>query len=84
VDHTLCRCAWAGNASQRFFKTTARMPNMVQAGVYSATLQYLKAVKAAGTKDADAVAKKLKELPVDYAFTALGRGQGRMVGSLSV
>ena len=39
---------------------TGRMPNMVQAGMYSATLQYLKAVKAAGTKDADAVAKKLK------------------------
>ena len=41
---------------------------MIQAGTYSATLSYLKAVKAAGTKDADAVAKKLKELPVDDAF----------------
>ena len=29
-------------------------------GAYSATLQYLKAVKAAGTKDSDAVAKKLE------------------------
>ena len=48
---------------ERFFKRTGRMPNMIQAGTYSATLQYLKAVKAAGTKDADAVAKKLKELP---------------------
>jgi branched-chain amino acid transport system substrate-binding protein len=51
------------------------MPNMVQAGMYSATLQYLKAVMAAGTKDADAVAKKLKELPVDDAFTAHGHVQ---------
>ena len=33
---------------ERFFKRTGRMPNMVQAGMYSATLQYLKAVKAAG------------------------------------
>jgi branched-chain amino acid transport system substrate-binding protein len=69
---------------ERFFKRTGRMPNMIQAGTYSATLQYLKAVKAAGTKDADAVAKKLKELPVDDAFTAHGHVQanGRMVTDL--
>jgi branched-chain amino acid transport system substrate-binding protein len=69
---------------ERFFKRTGRMPNMIQAGAYSATLQYLKAVKAAGTKDADAVAKKLKELPVDDAFTSHGRVQanGRMVSDL--
>jgi branched-chain amino acid transport system substrate-binding protein len=69
---------------ERFMKRTGRMPNMVQAGVYSATLQYLKAVKAAGTKDADAVAKKLNELPVDDAFTSHGRVQanGRMVSDL--
>jgi branched-chain amino acid transport system substrate-binding protein len=68
----------------RFFKRTGRMPNMIQAGVYSATLQYLKAVKAAGTKDSDAVAKKLKELPVDDAFTSNGHVQanGRMVSDL--
>jgi branched-chain amino acid transport system substrate-binding protein len=69
---------------ERFFKRTGRMPNMIQAGVYSATLQYLKAVKAAGTKDADAVAKTLKELPVDDAFTSHGHVQanGRMVSDL--
>jgi branched-chain amino acid transport system substrate-binding protein len=54
--------------AERFFKRTQRMPNMIQAGTYSATLSYLKAVKAAGSKDSDAVAKKLKELPVDDAF----------------
>ena len=48
--------------SERFFKRTGRMPSMIHAGTYSATLSYLKAVKAAGTKDSDAVAKKLKEL----------------------
>src|SRR4030081_1693906 len=37
--------------ANRFFKRTGRMPNMIQAGTYSATLQYLKAVKAAGAKD---------------------------------
>jgi branched-chain amino acid transport system substrate-binding protein len=66
--------------SERFIKRTGRMPNMIQAGTYSATLSYLKAVKAAGTKDSDAVAKKLKELPVDDAF-AQGKvlENGRMV-----
>src|SRR4051795_8910757 len=58
--------------SERFFKRTGRMPSMIHAGSYSATLSYLKAVKAAGNKDSDAVAKKLKELPVDDAF-ARGR-----------
>jgi branched-chain amino acid transport system substrate-binding protein len=65
---------------ERFMQRTGRMPNMIQAGTYSATLSYLKAVKAAGTKDSDAVVKKLKELPVDDAF-AQGKvlENGRMV-----
>jgi branched-chain amino acid transport system substrate-binding protein len=69
---------------ERFYKRTGRMPNMIQAGVYSATLQYLKAVKSAGSKDTDAVVKKLKELPVDDAFTSNGHVQanGRMVSDL--
>ena len=67
--------------SERFFKRTGRMPSMIHAGTYSATLQYLKAVKAAGTKDSDAVVKKLKELPVNDAFTDNGKvlANGRMV-----
>jgi branched-chain amino acid transport system substrate-binding protein len=70
--------------SERFMKRTSRMPNMIQAGTYSATLQYLKAVKAAGTKDSDAVAKKLKELPVDDVFAQGGKvlENGRMVHDL--
>jgi branched-chain amino acid transport system substrate-binding protein len=71
--------------SQRFIKRTGHMPSMIHAGTYSATLQYLKAVKAAGTKDSDAVVKKLKELPVDDVF-AQGGGKvlenGRMVHDL--
>jgi branched-chain amino acid transport system substrate-binding protein len=68
---------------ERFMKRTSRMPSMIHAGTYSATLSYLKAVKAAGTKDSDAVAKKLKELPVDDSF-AQGKVQenGRMVHDL--
>src|SRR5262245_18949054 len=69
--------------SERFIKRTGHMPSMIQAGTYSATLSYLKAVKAAGTKDTEAVAKKLKELPIDDAF-AKGKVQenGRMVHDL--
>ena len=69
------------NLGERFLKRTGRMPNMIQAGTYSATLSYLKAVKAAGTKDPDAVAKKLKELPVDDDFAQGGKvlANGRMV-----
>jgi branched-chain amino acid transport system substrate-binding protein len=68
---------------ERFMQRTGRMPSMIHAGTYSATLQYLKAVKAAGTKDSDAVARKLKELPVDDAF-AQGKvlENGRMVHDL--
>src|SRR5918993_306065 len=43
--------AWA----RRFFDKMKRMPSMLQAGDYSAVTQYLTAVKAAGTDDADAV-----------------------------
>jgi len=71
------------NLGNKFFKRTGRMPNMIQAGTYSAVLSYLKAVKAAGTKDTEAVAKKLKELPVDDDF-AQGKvlENGRMVHDL--
>src|ERR1700690_3466066 len=70
--------------ANRFFKRTGRMPNMIQAGTYSATLQYLKAVKAAGTKDTEAVAAKLKELPADDMFAQGGKvlPNGRMVHDL--
>jgi branched-chain amino acid transport system substrate-binding protein len=69
--------------AERFFKRTGHMPSMIHAGTYSATLSYLKAVQAAGTKDSDAVARKLKELPVDDAF-AQGKvlANGRMVHDL--
>jgi branched-chain amino acid transport system substrate-binding protein len=69
--------------AERFFKRTQRMPNMIQAGTYSATLSYLKAVKAAGSKDTEAVTTKLKELPVDDAF-AKGKvlANGRFVHDL--
>jgi branched-chain amino acid transport system substrate-binding protein len=66
---------------QRYMKRTGRMPNMIQAGTYSAVLSYLKAVKAAGTDETEAVNAKLKALPVDDVFAHGGIVQpnGRMV-----
>jgi branched-chain amino acid transport system substrate-binding protein len=60
---------------------TGRMPNMVHAGTYSSVLHYLKAVQAAGTDETEAVAKKMKELPVDDFFGRNGKvlQNGRMV-----
>src|SRR3984885_2440219 len=69
--------------ANRFFKRTGRMPSMIHAGTYSAVLSYLKAVKAANSKESEAVTAKLKELPVDDAF-AKGKvlANGRMVHDL--
>ncbi|MEE7450742.1 ABC transporter permease [Methylobacterium radiotolerans] len=66
---------------QRYMKRTGRMPNMIQAGTYSAVLSYLKAVKAAGTDETDAVNAKLKALPVDDVFAHNGvvQADGLMV-----
>ncbi|MGB9148748.1 MAG: ABC transporter substrate-binding protein [Burkholderiales bacterium] len=67
--------------SDKFFKRTGKMPSMVQAGDYSSTMHYLKAVEAAGTDDSDAVMKKMRELPVNDFFAKGGkiREDGRMV-----
>ena len=66
---------------KRFMEKTGRMPNMVQTGTYSAVLQYLKAVKAAGTDATEPVAKKLHEMPVEDLFAKHGSVQanGSMV-----
>ncbi|MDH7794772.1 MULTISPECIES: ABC transporter substrate-binding protein [unclassified Beijerinckia] len=67
--------------ADRFFKRTGRMPSMIQGGTYSATLQYLKAIKAANSKDSDIVAKKLREMPVEDDVFNGGKvlANGRMV-----
>jgi branched-chain amino acid transport system substrate-binding protein len=66
---------------KRFFEKMKKMPTMVQAGVYSATLQYLKAVQAAGTDAADPVMAELKKLKINDMFAKNGyiRADGRMV-----
>jgi branched-chain amino acid transport system substrate-binding protein len=69
---------------KKFFERMKRMPTMNQAATYSATLHYLKAVKAAGTKDTKTVLTKMRETPVRDAFTDNGflREDGRMVHSM--
>lgn len=53
--------------TKRFLARTGgkRPPNMLQVGLYSGVLQYLKAVRAAGTDEAKAVSLKMRELPVN-------------------
>lgn len=67
--------------SQRFFEERKAMPNMLQTGVYSSVLHYLKAVKEAGTDDTRQVVAKMRELPVEDVFyhNASIRADGRMM-----
>jgi branched-chain amino acid transport system substrate-binding protein len=54
--------AWTKRFQSAF---KGKFPTMTQAGAYSATRHYLKAVEAAGTTDVDKVAAKMRELPVN-------------------
>ena len=76
-DRTEESRAWA----QRYFQRMGKMPNMTQAGIYSATTHYLKAVEAAGTKETRAVMEKMRSTPINDFFVKGGkiREDGRMV-----
>ncbi len=67
--------------AKRFYAIHKAMPTMDQAGAYSATMNYLKAVKAADTDDSDAVMAKLKSMNISDFFAVNGkiRADGRMV-----
>jgi branched-chain amino acid transport system substrate-binding protein len=81
-DRTDATRAW----SKRFFERRKTMPTMVQAGVYSSVLNYLNAVKAAGTDESKAVMQKLRELPIHDMFAENGkvRPDGRMIHDMYV
>ena len=72
--------------AKRFFAKIGRQPTMDQAGAYSATLTYLKAVKAAGTTDADKVMAQLKSMKINDMFTQGGyiRKDGAMIHDMYV
>ena len=59
--------------SNRFNERHGAMPTMVQAGVYSAVSNYLKAVKEAGTDDTETVRAKLGEMTLNDVFVKGGK-----------
>jgi branched-chain amino acid transport system substrate-binding protein len=65
--------------AQRFMKEfKGKAPTSVQAGVYSATMQYLKAIDATKTDDAAAVMKHLKSIEInDGLFKGKIRADGK-------
>ena len=70
--------------TRRFMERSKKIPTMANAGAYGATLHYLKAIKEAGTDEAQAVVRKMKELPVNDFFTKGGsvREDGRVIRSM--
>ncbi|HUJ74932.1 MAG TPA: ABC transporter substrate-binding protein [bacterium] len=58
--------AWSKRYMEEYH---GKVPTMVQAGVYGAVAHYLKAIKAAGTDEAKAVAAKMREMPVNDFMT---------------
>ncbi|HVN44430.1 MAG TPA: ABC transporter substrate-binding protein [Steroidobacteraceae bacterium] len=72
--------------ARRFFGKMQSQPTMTQAGTYSATLTYLKAVKAAGSTDSDKVMAELRRTKIDDLFTKGGylRADGVMVHDMYV
>jgi len=67
--------------SRKFFEKMKRMPSSLQAADYSATTQYLAAVKATGSDDADKVLAQMKKTKINDVFAKGGyiRDDGRMV-----
>jgi len=70
--------------SKRFQDKMGYLPNMFQAGNYSSTLHYLKAVQAAGTTDGPKVMAKMRELPINDFMTKNGklREDGRVLRNM--
>jgi branched-chain amino acid transport system substrate-binding protein len=67
--------------SKRFMDKMGRMPTMIQAGLYSATMHYLKAIEAIGTDEAPKVMAQMRATPINDFFAKNGkiRIDGRMV-----
>jgi len=67
--------------ARRYFDKMKKMPSSLQAADYSATIQYLNAVKAAGSDDTDKVMEKLRTTKVNdmYAKNGTVRADGSMI-----
>jgi branched-chain amino acid transport system substrate-binding protein len=55
--------------SNRFMARVGAEPSMLQAGVYSSVMHYLKAVKEAGTRDSSKVMAAMRAMPVEDFMT---------------
>jgi len=66
---------------KRFLAVHGAMPTMFQAGVYSAVTQYLKAVQATGSTDADTIRAYMLKTPMEDVFLRHGKllPNGRML-----
>jgi branched-chain amino acid transport system substrate-binding protein len=67
--------------SKRFNEKVGHMPTMIQAGLYSATMHYLKAIEAIGSDEAPKVMAQMRATPINDFFARNGkiRIDGRMV-----
>ncbi len=67
--------------SQRFFKEMGKMPTALQAGQYSAILNYLRAVEKSGSDDVKTVIQTLRTMPIRDAFArnAKLREDGKLI-----
>ena len=67
--------------SKSFNEKVDHMPTMIQAGLYSATMHYLKAIDAIGTDEAPKVMAQMRATPINDFFAKNGkiRIDGRMV-----
>lgn len=71
--------------AQRFFAKRQSMPSRDQAVIYVAVKHYLQAIDKAGTDDAAAVGKAMRELPIDYfGKKASLRADGRLISDLTL
>lgn len=67
--------------AKRFQAKHGKPPTMMQAGIYSAAMHYLKAVKEAGTDDTQKVLAAMRKMPVNDFMTrnAVIREDGRLM-----
>jgi branched-chain amino acid transport system substrate-binding protein len=72
--------------AKRYFAKMQKEPTMHQAAYYSATMQYLQAVKTVGSTDPDAILAYLKKVTINDMFTKNGyvRADGLMVHTMYV
>lgn len=72
--------------SNRFYKRFGKMPTALQAGQYSAVLNYLRAVEQSGSDDVTDVMATLKKMKIHDAFArhAVLREDGKLIHDMYV